>query len=399
MSRSPKRSVLISGASIAGPALAHWLHRYGFEVTVVEKAATVRGGGYPIDIRGTAVEVVDRMGLLPRLRDAHIDSRKASFVDVDGRPVGSVRPEELTGGVEGRDIEVPRGELAFALYDSVRDDVEFLFGDSIDTLHEHAAGVDITFRSGSRRTFDLVVGADGIHSHTRGLAFGPEATYHRYLGHCFMGFTMPNDLGLSHEAVLWNAPGKSATRYAVRDSDQVFALLTFAVPEPPTGTFRDPAAQRDLVASAFAGYGWEIPPMVEAMRAADDIFFDAAGQIQLPRWSHGRVALAGDAAHAPSFYSGQGSSISLAGAYVLAGELATAADHPTAFAGYEERTRTFVETNQALAFQGLAAITPGTAEELRRRDQALFTGEDLEVGDAGRIANSSLDLPSYPVAP
>ncbi|RDG36205.1 FAD-dependent monooxygenase [Streptomyces corynorhini] len=397
MSSSPKRSVLVSGASIAGPALAHWLHRYGFEVTVVEKAPTVRGGGYPIDIRGTAVEVVEHMGLLPRLREAHIDSRKASFVDADGRPVGSVKPEDLTGGVAGRDIEVPRGELAFALYDSVRDDVEYVFEDSIATLHDHAAGVDVTFRSGTRRTFDLVVGADGIHSNTRSLAFGPEATYHRYLGHCFMGFTMPNDLGLSHEALLWNVPGKSATRYAVRDDDQVFAIMTFAAPEPPTGAFRDPAAQRDLVASAFAGYGWEIPPMVEAMRAADDIFFDAAGQIRMARWSSGRVALVGDAAHAPSLYSGQGSSISLVGAYVLAGELATAPDHRTAFAGYEERTRTFVETNQALAFQGLAAITPGTAEELAQRDEALRGDRDLEINDAGRAANSALDLPSYPV--
>ncbi|MFJ1647256.1 FAD-dependent monooxygenase [Streptomyces sp. NPDC088258] len=395
MSGSPRRSVLVSGASIAGPALAHWLHRYGFEVTVVEKAATVRGGGYPIDIRGTAMDVVDRMGLLPRLRDAHIDSRKITFVDAAGHSVGSVRPEALTGGVEGRDIEVPRGDLAFALYDSVRDEVEFLFDDSIATLDDHAAGVDVTFRGGSRRTFDLVVGADGIHSHTRGLAFGPEEKYHRYLGHCFMGFTLPNDRGLSHEAVLWNTPGRSATLYAAGDSDRLFALMAFAAPEPPSGTFRDPAAQRELVASVFADGGWEIPRMIEAMRGADDIFFDAAGQIQLPRWSTGRVALAGDAAHAPSFFSGQGSSISLVGAYVLAGELATAPDHRTAFAGYEERARAFVETNQALALHGLAAIAPGTAEELARRDRALL-GPSLESGDAGRIANSALELPGYP---
>ncbi|MGH3623768.1 MAG: FAD-dependent monooxygenase, partial [Sciscionella sp.] len=167
MSSTPRGTILISGASIAGPALAFWLHRYGFEVTVVEKAGALREGGYPIDIRGTALEVVRRMGVLPQLQAAHVDSRTLTFLNADGSLITSVRPDVIVRGPEGRDLEVRRGDLAAVLYDAVRDDIEFRFNDSIATLDEHAAGVDVRFHSGLQRTFDLVLGADGLHSNTR----------------------------------------------------------------------------------------------------------------------------------------------------------------------------------------------------------------------------------------
>ncbi|MFH8443077.1 FAD-dependent monooxygenase [Streptomyces sp. NPDC018026] len=400
----PARRVLISGASIAGPALAHWLDRYGFEVTVVEKAAAVRGGGYPIDVRGTAREAADRMGLLPALTKAHVDSQRVTFVDAAGETVGSLQPEQLTGGAAGVDLEVRRGDLADALYAPLRERVEFLFEDSIATLDDTGDAVHVVFDSGLRRTFDLVVGADGLHSNTRRLVFGPEEPFHRYLGRVFAGFTLPNEFGLAHEAVVWNEPGRSAVLYAHEPADRLHGFLVFTRDTPPFDAFRDPRAQRDLVTACFPERVWHLPRLVEGMREADDLFFDVVSQIHMPAWSRGRVVLAGDAAHATSFISGQGSSVALVGAYVLAGELATHADHTDAFAAYERRMRPFAERNQALATGGGSAFTPATRQELDARNallrdpeavaRALVTASARE----GRAAHSSLELPDYPRA-
>jgi 2-polyprenyl-6-methoxyphenol hydroxylase-like FAD-dependent oxidoreductase len=399
MNTTANRKILISGASIAGPALAYWLDRYGFEVTVVEKASGLRGGGYPIDIRGTARGVVEQMGLLPRLRQAHVDTQKITFVDPDGAVVASLRPEALTGGTENLDLEVRRGDLAECLYGLVRNTVEFLFDDSIATLRDRADHVEVTFDSGSRRTFDLVIGADGLHSNTRRLVFGPEEQFHRYLGSCFAGFTLPNDLNLSHEAVLWNVPGRAAVQYAQEPGAPVHGFLTFTRTEPPFGASRDPRAQRDLVASMFPDTQWEIPRMVAVMRGAEDLFFDVVSQIHMPSWSSGRVALAGDAAHATSFVSGQGSSLSLIGAYVLAGELATHVDHTTAFAAYEKTIREFVELNQSLAGEGGAVTLPRTREQLDARDEVLRGRTTLPSEGQRRAAYTALVLPEYGTGP
>ncbi|MCA1218339.1 FAD-dependent monooxygenase [Streptomyces sp. 8L] len=393
--RGTNRTVLISGASIAGPSLAYWLDRYGFEVTVVEKAPRLRGGGYAIDIRGTARDAVERMGLLPRLREAHVDTRKISFLDPDGGLLAAIRPEAVTGGVQDHDLEVRRGDLADCLYDLVEGRVEFLFNDSIAALDDRGDHVAVTFDSGARRSFDLVIGADGLHSNTRRLAFGPEERYHRYLGHCFAGFTLPGDLGLSHEAVIWNVPGRSGTLYAYERDEPMHGFLNFTLEEPPFDAFRDPRAQRELVASKFTDTRWEIPRLVAAMREADDLFFDVVSQIHMPAWSTGRVALAGDAAHATSFMSGQGSSVSLVGAYVLAGELATHDDHTAAFAAYEKTARDFAELNQALATGGGGTVSPRTPEQLAARNEALRTGAALASESRGRAASSALVLPDY----
>ncbi|MFD7091946.1 FAD-dependent monooxygenase [Streptomyces sp. NPDC059896] len=388
---TPGRTVLISGAGIAGPALAYWLNRYGYEVTVVEKADTPRSGGYPIDVRGTALEVVRRMGILPRLRDVHIDLRRITFLGGDGGTVASVHPHSVTGGVAGRDLEVRRGDLTDALYAAVRDDVEFLFNDSIDTLDQSGHGVDVTFRGGGTRTFDMVFGADGTHSRTRKTMFGPEVRFRRYLGYCFAVFTMRNTFGLSHETVMWNTPGRAAALYAVGDHDEVHAFLNFAQPEAPFDAFSDPEAQRDLVAQVFAGAGWEVPGMLAAMRDADDVFFDGVSQIRMPRWSSGRVALVGDAAYAPSFLTGQGTSLALVGAYMLAASLA-GRDHTAGFAAYEHDTRGFVTVNQGLVGEGGATLFPATAEALEQRNERL---RDLSaIPEAtGRPAHSALTLP------
>ncbi|WP_439657702.1 FAD-dependent monooxygenase [Lentzea sp. HUAS TT2] len=390
------RKVLISGASVAGPVLAFWLHRHGYEVTVVEKANAPRSGGYPIDIRGSALEVVRRMGILPRLRDAHIDLRRLTFLHGDGSEVASLHPHAITGGVEGHDLEVRRGDLTEALYTTVRDDVEFVFDDSIRTLDQHEHGVDVTFHGGGARSFDMVFGADGTHSRTREMLFGPEEQFHHYLGYCFAIFTVRNTFGLSHETVMWNTPGRAAALYAVGEDDEVHAFLNFSLPEPPFHAFGEPAAQRNLLATVFADAGWEIPALLTAARDSDDLYFDAVSQIRMPRWSRGRAAVVGDAAYAPSFLTGQGTSLALVGAYVLAASVA-GRDHTGGFAAYEHGTREFVTLNQDLVGRGGATLFPVTAEALQQRNDRLRRLTAIPVKE-GRPAHSAITLPEFTLA-
>jgi 2-polyprenyl-6-methoxyphenol hydroxylase-like FAD-dependent oxidoreductase len=192
---------------------------------------------------------------------------------------------------------------------------------------------------------------------------------------------------------MWNAPGRAAAFYAVGDDDEVHAFLNFAHPEPPSDAFRDPEAQRDLVSSAFADAGWEVPAMIAAMRDADDLFFDAVGQIRMPRWSSGRVALVGDAAWAPSFLTGQGTSLALVGAYMLAGSLAQR-DHAAGFAAYEHGTREFVTLNQGLVGEGGATLFPTTPRALEERNNRLRGLSAFPSGE-GRPAHSALILPEF----
>jgi 2-polyprenyl-6-methoxyphenol hydroxylase-like FAD-dependent oxidoreductase len=362
-------TVLISGASIAGPTLAYWLNRCGFRPTVVEKASTVRPGGYPIDLRGVAVEVMDRMGLLPQVRAAHVATRRATCVDSRGRQTARLELADMSG--TGHDVELPRSRLASLLYDATREDVEYMFEDSISGLEQTEDGVRVTFRSGARRTFGLVVGADGLHSNVRGLTFGAEAQFHRHLGYYFVGFSVDADFGLDSEIVAHNRPGRVATLYAVRNQRRPNALLAFAVKERIDRRL-SALEQLELVERTFAGDGWEVPRLLAAMRTADDLFFDSVSQIRMSCWTKGRVALVGDAGYAPSFLSGQGSSLAVVGAYQLAAALAGAGgDHRVAFPAYERSMRHFVEQNQQLALKASGAGIPRTTAGLWLRNWML----------------------------
>ncbi|GAA1281799.1 FAD-dependent monooxygenase [Pseudonocardia aurantiaca] len=385
-----KPTVLISGASVAGPALAYWLHRHGFRAVVVERAGAVRGGGYPIDVRGVALDVADRMGMLPRLRGAHVGTRRVTFVNANGRVTGQIAPDGFTGSPEGRDLELPRGDLTRALYEATRDDVEYVFDDSITAIDEHQDGVHVTFRRGAPRTVDLVVGADGLHSNVRALAFGPERAYRHDLGFRFAAFTMDDGLGLDREALFHNIPGRLAGWYAVHGQDLSTAFLAFADDGEADVDPHDLDQQRRRVTNAFSGAGWEVPRILAALRTAEDLFSDSVSQIRMPRWTSGRVALVGDAAYAPSFLSGQGTSIALVGAYLLAGELATArGDHRLAFGAYERQLRPFVERNQRLAKSGTFALVPATRTQIWLRDRLL--GALTRLGPLARRLNGGVN--------
>ncbi|MER5889553.1 FAD-dependent monooxygenase [Streptomyces sp. NPDC001941] len=349
------KTVLISGASVAGPALALWLHRYGFAPTVVERAPELRPGGYKVDVRGDAIEVLARMGVLDEVRAHSTDMEGGSYVDSAGRTIGELPAEIFGGRVEGDD-EIMRGDLARILYERTRDDVEYLFGDSIATLEdlgddpEDPDGVLVTFDSGLRRRFDLVVGADGMHSHTRRLAFGDESRYKRFLGAYISIFTAPNHLGLRQWETYHALPGKLVSVYSSAGRDDAKNLFVFAEPAELPLHHRDTAAQKRHLAERFAGDGWELPRLLAHAGDAEDFYFDSIALIEMDRWSRGRVVLIGDAAHCASPASGQGTGLALTGAYVLAGELAAAGgDHRVAFTRYEELMRPAVTLNQKVA--------------------------------------------------
>ncbi|WKX71340.1 FAD-dependent monooxygenase [Streptomyces sp. XD-27] len=356
------KTVLVSGASVAGLTLAYWLRRNGFAPTVVERAPSVRPGGQAIDVRGAALDVLDRTGILDDARGVRTRLRGMAMLDGEGNEQWRSTEKTFSGGrLDSADIELLREDLTGLLYErALAEGVEFLFGDSIAALDEaphgahaqdaqHPQHIRVGFEQSSTRTFDLVVGADGLHSKVRQLAFGPEHAFIRHLGAYLTVFSTENFLELDNWELWLNADSVSYCLYPVRDNSELRATLGFTS-EPIAYDHRDTEAQKALMADRLAHVGWETPRLLKAMREAPDFYFDAMAQIHMDHWSRGRVALVGDAGYCASPLSGQGTSLALVGAYVLADELGKAGggDHTAAFARYEARMRPFVELNQAL---------------------------------------------------
>lgn len=327
--------------------------------------------------------------------------KKFTFINPNGDSAGAISPEIDTGSVKKRDVEIARGNLTEVLFElTMQKSIHYQFSDSISTLNKDNDGVNVSFESGKHGKFDIVIGADGLHSNIRRLVFGEERQFSQYLGYCFSGFTMANDLDLSHEAMIYATPGRTAALYAAGKCDTLHALLVFMSKEPPVIDHHDRDKQLKLTAEKFAGLGWKIPNLVESMQEANDLYYDVVSQIHMPHWSVGRVALVGDSAFAPSFMSGQGTSLALVGAYILAGELASHEDHRKAFENYEKIMRPFAEANQNLANGGGSSfIYPRTNEELEARNQALIALQSSDqkglASDESEDVYSSLFLPKY----
>jgi 2-polyprenyl-6-methoxyphenol hydroxylase-like FAD-dependent oxidoreductase len=342
--------VLVAGASIAGPALAHWLHRRGAEVTVVERAPGLRPGGQAVDARGVAKEVIRRMGLDEAVRAACTDTAGAHTVDIDGNVVQTFSAEDDGGDGFIADIEILRGDFAQVLYDHTRGDVEYLFGDRVAELAQDADGVDVTFAGGTRRRFDLVIGADGLHSSLRAMVFGPRERFIRHLGLVLAFYSVPNEFGLDRWYVEYQekGSGRSAALRPIQDATRGMALFSFPAAEFEVD-HRDIDAQKRLLREQVADLGWLTPRLLAHLDDAPDFYLDQVAQVVMDRWSDGRVGLIGDAAFCSSPMSGQGTGLALVGAYLLAGELAAAGWDPEAgFAAYEARMRSFVEDNQEI---------------------------------------------------
>lgn len=353
--------VLISGASLAGPSLAFWLVRAGHEVTVVERAAQPRLGGSPIDVRGTAVGVAERMGLLPAIEAARVHTEGIEVVDAAGRRKASF-PVDVYAEPGGRDVELERADLVNLLFTASKD-ADYRFNDSIATLEQDEGGVDVTFVHGRPERFDLVVGADGTHSIVRRLVFGEESQFLRHLG--LYGSIVPVDPSLGREnwGVMHNVPGKLAGVY--RYAGKADAVFMFRSPEL-SYDYHDLDQQKKLLIDAYAGEGWRVPALLAAVAAADDLYFDSVNQVHMPAWSRGRVVLVGDAAYCASPLSGMGTTLAMVGAASLADALA---EGDGAFARYERAHRPLVAKAQASVSGNADMMVPTTSFALWRRNQ------------------------------
>ncbi|RSN39833.1 FAD-dependent oxidoreductase [Amycolatopsis sp. WAC 04197] len=350
------KTVLISGASIAGPALAFWLSRQGYAVTVVERSRELRSGGQAVDFKGaTHRAVLERMGILDEIERQQTGGLDQTIVDAEGRPL-AVLPGEFTGG----DVEIRRGDLARILYDRTSADCEYVFGDSITSLTETPDGVDVTFEREAPRRFDLVFGADGIHSTVRRLAFGPEADYVQHLGHYYA--LVETDETDGGPAVMYNEPG----RMAATGGPKATAFFVFASPEISYDRY-DTGRQKEILAAAFEGGGWRLPELMEMVKRSDDVYLDSIARVTMDGYSTGRVALLGDAAYGNTL-GGFGTGLAVVAAYVIAGELAAAdGDHELAFRRYDEKFRGYAKiARNANAGPFLAPPTP---LRIKLRDQ------------------------------
>lgn len=362
------RSVLISGAGIAGPVVAFWLAEAGWEVTVVERAEQLRTSGYPVDIRGAAVEVVDRMGLSHQMaanRHRHVPM---DFLTPGGHRMSRLDLGRTINDSDAGDIEITRGVLTRILFDACADRVDYVFGDTITALTPTETGVDATFSRRPPQTFDVVLGADGIHSKVRALAFGEEERYLRHLGPYVAIWNQANEMFAPATGYIYSYPGRTAMVERPADGGEARVYLTFVHPAPGTVNRHD---INDIVAElrrAFAEDRWRTNEVIDTLPDADDLYFDTVSQVRMDRWSSGRVALVGDAAYAPAFLSGQGTSVAIAGAYVLASELIRHGQPETAFGAYENRVRDYVTRNQNLALRTDSIVLSRTRGQLLRRN-------------------------------
>ena len=390
------KSVLIVGAGIAGPTLAFWLKRAGFAPTLVEHAPALRGGGYVIDFWGLGYDIAERMRLEAGIQRVGYHIRELRVVNAKGKRVagfGTRVFSELTGG---RYVTLARSELSRLIFERIENETETIFGDQIVALEERADHVAVQLKHGGARRFDLVIGADGLHSAVRRLAFGPQDRFEKRLGYTVAAFEAngyrPRDEDVY---VMYGKPGHMLGRVTLRDDKSLFL---FVFTEEPGAGPPDLAARKALLHERYGDGAWECPAILAALDRAGDLYFDRVSQIKIDRWSKGRVALVGDAAYCVSLVAGQGSALAMTGAYVLAGEMAKAGgDHISAFRNYEDTLRAFIETKQKGAERFASAFAPRTRLGLTFRNAMLnvasFPG--LARLTLGRDIVDKLELPDY----
>ncbi|MFF2040951.1 FAD-dependent monooxygenase [Kitasatospora sp. NPDC058170] len=386
--------ILISGAGIAGLTLAHWLARFGFRPTLVERAPGLRTGGNGVDLRDQAIEVAERMGIMEQVRAAATDILGIRFVNAEDRDVARIDTRVDDG------VEIMRGDLLALLDEAAGSGVERVFGDSVTALRQSGDGVDATFEHGPARRFDLVIGADGMHSTVRRLAFGPESRFLQYKGHYFAFADADAALGEDRWVTMYNLPGRMAGIYRSGNHAQAKAYFIFRSDEPISYDHRDPDQHRRVIGDAFAAdSSWRTGELLAAALADPEFYFDSLSQVRMESWSTGRVALVGDAAYCASPASGAGAELALVGAYRLAGELAAAGgDHGLAFRRYQQGHRPRVEEKQQIGVN-IRLMVPGTRSARWVRNtlvrlplMRIMAAAERRIGPTG----SRRPLPAYP---
>lgn len=353
-------SILISGASIAGPAVAYWLDRSGWRTTVVERFGELRDTGQNIDIRGAGREVVRRMGIEDDIRALSTGEQGTEFVDDAGRVLAAFPAGTSDTGGATAELEILRGELSRLLHERTRDRTEYVFGDRIAGLDDHEDGVEVTFEHGPAASFDVVVVAEGMTSRTRSLVLPDDEVDVRDLGLYVAYLTIPRTAADTDWWRWYNAARGRSVTLRPDNVGTIRATLSFRSDVRGLAELA-PADQARILQRTFADAGWQTPRILAALDDAP-FYFDAVGQVRLPTWSRGRIALVGDAAHCASPVSGMGTSLALVGAYILAGELGADPDHRTAFGRYETTLRPYVERAQKLP--------PGTPQLAHPRTRA-----------------------------
>ncbi|MCT7369654.1 FAD-dependent monooxygenase [Mycolicibacterium llatzerense] len=396
-------TVLISGAGIAGPALAHWLAGNGYRVVIVEAAPAIRPGGQTVDLRGAGRDVVTRMGLLTAMTERCVFQRGIAWVRSDGTRRAQMPVEAFDGNGIVSALEILRGDLTDVLYQATRESAEYRFGTRISAIEHDDDGVRATLTDGDVIQADLIVGADGPHSAVRQLAFGPEEQFIRRLGGYNAWFTAPDMIGLDGWFLMFQAAGGlNASLRPAHDAATAKAGLAFRS-EPLEYDRRDPDAQRALLAERFRDAGWYCDELLRAAEQSEDFYFDDFVQVHMDSWSAGPVTLCGDAGYCASPLSGMGTSLALVGAYVLAGELGPAATLDAAgieaaLRRYETVMRPYVDRCQALP-GGLDGYAPLSERQIAGAASAMKWVQRwplrLYAGRKWFSTAESIDLPDY----
>jgi 2-polyprenyl-6-methoxyphenol hydroxylase-like FAD-dependent oxidoreductase len=391
-----RQTVLISGMGIAGPTLAYWLKAAGFAPTLVESAPRLRSGGYIIDFWGLGYDIAERMGLLDQIDRVGYRVAEMRIVDDRGARIAGFRTRTFTELTGGRFVTLARSELSRLLFDAVKDGTETIFDDELIDLRQAADHVDVRFREAGQRRFDLVIGADGLHSAVRRLAFGPESRFETNLGYAVAAFEVggyrPRDEDVY---VIYGQPGQMVGRFTQRDNRTLF-LFFFTISEGPLPT--EPIQQKAMLRERYRTAKWEVPRILGELDQADEPYFDSVSQIRMENWSQGRVALAGDAAFCVSLLAGQGSALAMISAYVLAGELMRAGGrHEEAFVRYEALLKPFVSAKQRGAQRLGGVFVPRTRWGLQFRNQVIkaFAIPGLARIAIGGDIIDKLSLPAY----